>query len=270
MNRSIPPYRYFLSQHDPLSVSLCEISATDKGFNVILGERAPGALVHFFVVHSEALEPKLSYISCRRRGFRIPSCYGTLESIAYFQRNGNDCVLTRMSSSSGDLIDLYEYSLEQEEWISITLLNSAQAKITGLTLSSSPLVIRDSDLHGQFGRQILVTLNDGSVLIYDKISLKFKEQYYPLSNTELFTPPAPNQSEYFLCVQHTSSGAVAILAPLLPLIRTLFRRVLSRLHAKRCDCSPAHGRSGASFERIHAPSPRPSLRAIHRATALPM
>ncbi|CAF3574769.1 unnamed protein product, partial [Rotaria sp. Silwood2] len=140
INRSLTPYRYFLSQNDPLNVSLCDISASDKGFNIILGERIQGALVHFFVVHYETLEPKLSYISCRRRGFRIPSCYGTLESLVYFQRNGNDCILTQMTTLSGDLIDLYEYNLEQEEWISITLLNSPQAHITSIALSPSQLL----------------------------------------------------------------------------------------------------------------------------------
>ncbi|UJR09787.1 hypothetical protein I4U23_014014 [Adineta vaga] len=210
LNRSSAPYRYFLSQFEPLSVSLGDISATDKGFNVILGERIQGALVHFFVVHYEAYEPKVSYISCRRRGFRIPSCYGKLESLNYFQRNGNDCILTQMSSSTGDLIDLYEYNLEQEEWISITLLNSPQSCITSIALSPSQLLIKDNDFHGQFGRQLLISLNDGSVLIYDKLNLKCKEQCFPLNNTELFTQPNANQSEHFLRIQHTSSGSCCL------------------------------------------------------------
>lgn len=129
-------------------------------------------------MHYETLEPKISYVSGRRRGFRIPSCYGTLESLVYFQRNGNDCILTRMSSATGDLIDLYEYNFEQEEWISITLLNSPQARIASIALSPSPLVIKDNDFQGQFGRQILVALTDGSVLVYDKLNLKCKEQSY--------------------------------------------------------------------------------------------
>ncbi|CAF0938009.1 unnamed protein product [Adineta ricciae] len=210
LNRSPPPYRYILSQYEPLSVSLCDIFATDKGFNVILGERAQGALVHFFIVHYEALEPKVSYISCRRRGFRIPSCYGQLESLVYFQRNGNDCVLTQMTSSTGDLLDLYEYNLEQEEWISITLLNSPHARITSIALSPSQLLIKDSEFHGQFGRQLLVALSDGSILVYDKLNLKCKEQCYPMNNTELFTPSKGNQSEHFIRLQHTSSGSCCL------------------------------------------------------------
>ncbi|CAF1264553.1 unnamed protein product [Adineta steineri] len=210
LNRSLPPYRYFLSQHDPLNVSLCDISPTDKGFNVILGERAQGALVHFFVVHYETLEPKLSYISCRRRGFRIPSCYGTLESLAYFQRNGTDCILTRMTSFSGDIIDLYEYNLEQEEWISISLLNSPQARITSITLSPSQLLIKDNEYQGQFGRQILVALSDGSMLIYDKVNLKCKEQCFPMNNSEIFTQSQVNQPEYFVRIQHTDSGSCCL------------------------------------------------------------
>ncbi|CAF3255340.1 unnamed protein product [Rotaria socialis] len=210
LNRSLPPYRYFLSQNDPLSVSLCDISATDKGFNVILGERTQGALVHFFVVHYEALDPKLSYISCRRRGFRIPSCYGTLESLLYFQRNGNDCILARLSTSSGDLIDLYEYNLEQEEWISITLLNSPQAQITSIALSPSQLLIKDNDFQGHFGRQILVGLSDGSILVYDKLNLKCKEQSFPMSNADLFMQTTTTKAEYLVRIQHTNSGSCCL------------------------------------------------------------
>ena len=206
INRSLPQYRYFLSQNDPLSVSLCDLSSTDKGFHVILGEHVQGALIHFFVVHYETLEPKLSYISCRRRGIRIPSCYGTLESIAYFQRHGNDCVLTLMTSTSGDLIDLYEYSLEQEEWLSITLLCSLQARITSIALSPSQWLIKDSDFQGHFGRQILVALSDGSILTYDKLNLKCKEQLFPMNNTDLFTQSMANKSEFLVRIQHTCSG----------------------------------------------------------------
>lgn len=207
LNRSLPPYHYYLSQHDPLSVSLGDLLPTDKGFHVILGERAEGALVHFFVVHYETLEPKISYISCRRRGFRIPSCYGKLESLVYFQRNGTDCVLTQISSSQGDLIDLYEYNPEQEEWISITLLNSSQARISSISLSSSPFLIKENDFHGQLGRQILIALNDGSMLVYDKLNLKCKAQTYPMNNTELF---APAKTEYFVRLQHTHSGCCCL------------------------------------------------------------
>ncbi|CAF0988401.1 unnamed protein product [Rotaria sordida] len=210
LNRLLPPYRYFLSPNDPLSVSLCDISSTDKGFNVILGERIQGALIHFFVVHYETLEPKLSYISCRRRGFRIPSCYGTLESLIYFQRNGNDCILTHMTTFHGDLIDFYEYNLEQEEWISITLLNSPQFHITSIALSPSQLLIKDNDFQGHFGRQILIALSDGSILTYDKLNLKCKEQCFPMNNVDLFTQSNINKSEYFVRIQHTYSGSCCL------------------------------------------------------------
>lgn len=152
------------------------------------------------------MEPKLSYISCRRRGFRIPSCYGTLESLVYFQRNGNDCILTRMSTSNGDLLDLYEYNLEQEEWISITLLSLPDIQITSISLSPSQLLIKDNDFQGHFGRQILVALNDGSILVYDKLSLKCKEQTFPMNNSDLFTSSNTNKSEYLVQIQHTNSG----------------------------------------------------------------
>ena len=111
-----------------------------------------------------------------------------------------------MSSSTGDLIDLYEFNLEQEEWISLTLLNSPQVKITSIALSPSQLLIKDNDFHGHFGRQLLVALSDGSVLIYDKLNLKCKEQCFPMNNTELFTQSNTNESEYFVRTQHTSSG----------------------------------------------------------------
>jgi hypothetical protein len=191
-----------------LNVSLCDIFATDQGFNIILGERTQGALVHFFIVHYASLEPKITYISCRRRGFRIPSCYGTLDSLVYFQRNGNSCVLTRISSPSGDLIDLYEYNLEQEEWISITLLNSPQARITSIALSTNQLLIKDNDFQGQFGRQILIALSDGSLVTYDKLTLKCKEQCFPMNNATLFTQSNANKSEYFVKILHTYSGII--------------------------------------------------------------
>jgi hypothetical protein len=111
-----------------------------------------------------------------------------------------------MTSFSGDLIDLYEYNLEQEEWISITLLNSPQARITSIALSPSQLLIKDNDFQGQFGRQILVALSDGSMLVYDKLNLKCKEQYFPMNNADLFAQPNINQSEYFVRIQHTYSG----------------------------------------------------------------
>jgi hypothetical protein len=111
-----------------------------------------------------------------------------------------------MSSFSGDLIDLYEYNLEQEEWISITLLNSPQARITSISLSSSQLLIKDNDFQGQFGRQILISLSDGSMLVYDKLTLKCKEQCYPMNNRDLFT----ESNEFFVRIQHTYSGRVRV------------------------------------------------------------
>jgi hypothetical protein len=185
-----------------LRVSLCDIYPTDKGFNIILSEHIQGAVVHFFVVHYASLEPKISYISCRARGFRIPSCYGKLESLIYFQRNEIDCILTYMKSFSGDLIDLYEYNIEQEEWISITLLNSPQACITSISLSSNSLLIKDNDYQGLFGRQILISLSDGSIVCFDKLNLKFREQYFVMNNNNLNV----NQTEFFIRIKHTYSG----------------------------------------------------------------
>ena len=263
MNRSLPPYHCYLSQHDPLRVSLCDIFPTDKGFHVILGERTQGSLIHFFVVHYESLEPKISYIFCRRRGFRIPSCYGTLESLVYFQRNGNDCILTHMASPSGDLVDLYEYNLEQEEWISITLLNSPQARITSIALSSSQLLIKDNEFQGQFGRQILVSLSDGSILVYDKLNLKCKEQCFPMNNADLFTQLAGNKSEYFVRLQHTQSGTEKDLNILF--LINHFRSMLSWFHSKWCYCPPSYGESRSSIFSVDAKYPSSSLRRIHHA-----
>ena len=206
----MPPNRYSLSQHEPLSVSLSDVLATDKGFNVVLGEHTEGALIHFFVVHYAPLEPKLAYISCRRRGFRIPSCYGTLQSLLYFQRHGNDCVLTHMSSPAGDLLDLYEYNLEQEEWISITLLNSPHTQITSISLSPSQLFIKENEFQGHFGRQIVVSSSDGSLVVYDKLSLKCREQCYPMLNSDLFAQAETNKTEFFVRIQHTPSGLISL------------------------------------------------------------
>jgi hypothetical protein len=202
LTRSLSPYNYCLSQNESLRVSLCDIYPIDKGFIVILSENIQGALVHFFVVNYASFKPKLSYISCRVRGFRIPSCYGKLKSLNYFQRNGIDCILTYITSFSGDLIDLYEYNIEQEEWISITLLNSAQARITSISLSTSQLFINDNDYQGLFGRQILIALSDGSIVCFDKLNLKCREQCFAMKNTNLNV----NQSEYFIQIQHTFSG----------------------------------------------------------------
>jgi hypothetical protein len=206
LKRSLSPSSYLLSQQDPLHVSLCDIFPTDKGFNIILSENTQGALVHYFIVYYTSLEPKVTYISGRGRGFRIPSCYGKLESLIYFRRHGNDCILTRMSSFSGDLIDVYEYNTEQQEWISITLLHSPQARITSISLSPNQLLVNDDDFQGLFGRQILVALSDGSIVSFDKLNLKSKEQYFPMTKSNLFMQYDVNQSEYFVQIQHTNSG----------------------------------------------------------------
>ncbi len=197
MNRSLSPFSYSLSQNEPLCVSVCDIHPIDKGFSLILGEHTQGALIHFFVVHYASLDPKLSYISCRASGFRIASCYGNLQSLKYFQRNGIDCILTYMKSFSGNIIDLYEYKSEQGEWISITLLNSSQAYVTSISLSPNQLLINNNDYQGLFGRQILLSLSDGSIVYFDKLNLKSRE----MNKSSNF-----NQSNFFLQIKHTHSG----------------------------------------------------------------
>jgi hypothetical protein len=107
-----------------------------------------------------------------------------------------------MSSFSGDLIDLYEYNIEQQEWISITLLNSPQARITSISLSPNQLLITDNDYQGLFGREILIALSDGSIVRFDKLNHKHREQCFLMNNTDLNV----NQSEFFIRIQHTYSG----------------------------------------------------------------
>ncbi len=102
-----------------------------------------------------------------------------------------------MKSFSGDLIDLYEYNLEQEEWISITLLNSPQACITSISLSPNQFVINDNDYQGLFGRQILIALSDGSIVCFDKLNLKCT---ISKKNFNI------NQSDFFIQIKHTYSG----------------------------------------------------------------
>ncbi|CAF2525529.1 unnamed protein product [Rotaria sp. Silwood2] len=206
LNCSLSPTNYSLSQREPLCVSLCDIYPTEKGFNIILSEHKQGAIVHFFGVNYVSLEPKLSLISYRTRGFRIPSCYGKLESLIYFQRNGHDCILTHMISSSNDLIDLYEYNIEQEEWISVTLLNTSKTRITSISLSPNQLLIQDNNYQGLFGRQILMTFNDGSTVSFDKLNLTSRERCFPMNNTDLDF----NQSDFFIKIQHTYSGLCCV------------------------------------------------------------
>ena len=49
------------------------------------------------------------------------------------------------------------------------------------------------------------------MLIYDKLSLKCKEQCYPMNNADLFTQSNINKSEYFVRIQHTYSGTFIFL-----------------------------------------------------------
>jgi hypothetical protein len=144
----------------------------------------------------------VTYVSGRARGFRLPTCYGRLQSLIYFQRNGLDSVLVHLASASGDFIDLYEYSIEQAEWISITLLNSSTARVTSISLSPSQLCVKENEFQGLFGRQILIASNDGSVVCFDKLNLKCREQTYPTKNANLFR----STSEFLVRMQHTSSG----------------------------------------------------------------
>ncbi|CAF0996902.1 unnamed protein product [Rotaria sordida] len=206
LNCSLTPSTYCLSQRASLCVCLCDIYPTDKGFNIILCEHIQGALIHFFVVNYASLEPKLSLISYRTRGFRIPSCYGKLQSLIYFQRNGTDCILTHITSCTNDLIDLYEYHIEQEEWISVTLLNSSQTRITSISLSPNQLLIQDNNYQGLFARQILIAFNDGSTASFDKLNLTSRGRYLPMNNTNLNI----KQSEYFIKIQHTYSGLCCV------------------------------------------------------------
>ncbi|CAF5229311.1 unnamed protein product, partial [Rotaria magnacalcarata] len=57
-----------------------------------------------------------------------------------------------------------------------------------------------------FGRQILVALSDGSILAYDKLNLKCKEQSFPLNNADLFMQTNTAKAEYLVRIQHTNSG----------------------------------------------------------------
>lgn len=163
--------------------------------NIILGEYTQGTLIHFFVVHYNSLETKLSYTSSRASGFRIPSCYGTIQSLKYFQRYGINCILTHMRSPSGDVIDLYEYKIDRKEWISISLFNSPQVDIRCLALSNQPWLIEDPHYQGLFTREILLALNDGSIISFDQLNLQSRERWCGMK-----------QTDYFLQIQHTHSG----------------------------------------------------------------
>lgn len=203
MSRSSSPSSYSLSRKEPLCASLCDIYPTEKGFNILLSEKVSGALLQFFIVHCNSVEQaQITYLSGRGRGFRLPACYGRLRSVIYFQRNDLDSVLVHLTSASGDFIDLYEYSIEQAEWISITLLNSSTARVTSISLSPSQLCVKENEFQGLFGRQMLIASDDGSVVCFDKLNLKCREQTNPMRNPNLFH----NTSEFLVHMQHTSSG----------------------------------------------------------------
>lgn len=155
-------------------------------------------MIHFFVVHYDSLETKFSYKSTRTSGFRLPSCYGTLQSLKYFQRYGSDCILTHMRSSNSDIIDIYEYRIEREEWISTSLFNSSQIQIQCVTFPMNSLFINDEHYQGLFGRQILLALNDGSIVCFDNINLQCRQRWF-----------AMEQNDYFLRIQHTHSGKIS-------------------------------------------------------------
>ncbi|CAF4872074.1 unnamed protein product, partial [Rotaria sp. Silwood2] len=80
-----------------------------------------------------------------------------------------------------------------------------QAHITSIALSPSQLLIKDNDFQGHLGRQILIALTDGSIITYDKLNLKCKEQCFPMNNVDLFTQSNVNRSEYLVRIQHTYS-----------------------------------------------------------------
>ena len=126
-----------------------------------------------------------------------------------------------LTSSTGDTIDLYEYNLNQADWICVTLINSpATARVTSIALSSSQWFMKDNDLQGLFGRQIILTLNDGLIIAFDKLNLKCREQSYPLDNPDVFQ----EKSDYLVRLQHTPSGSSCLgftSGGLLVLLRTI-------------------------------------------------
>ncbi|CAF1083020.1 unnamed protein product [Adineta ricciae] len=206
LRQSLRSSRCSLSQNEPLSASICHVYSTDKGFNVILSEHVSGALVHFFAVQYTSLEPHVSCTVYRLRGFRIASCYGTLESLVYFQRYGNNCILTHMKSSSGDLLDVYEYDFQQEEWLSTTLLSLLRTSITSMCLPTNQLISENYECQGLFGRQILFALDDCSIVRIDKLNFKCKERFLSMADKTLDI----NQSSFFVQIQHTYSGSCCV------------------------------------------------------------
>ena len=58
-------------------------------------------------------------------------------------------------------------------------------------------LINDNDYQGLFGRQILISLNDGSIICFDKLNLKY------IMNKNYFNI---NQSDFFIQIKHTYSG----------------------------------------------------------------
>lgn len=175
---------------------------TDKGFNVVVGEDVPGALVQFFAVSYTRTGSKGLETSERRRGFRIPSCYEKLQSLVHFQRRGVDCVLTHMRSQGGDSIDLYEYDGVQEEWRSTTLFSAPQTRITSISASTSLLLYADRQFQSLLSRQILMALSDGSIMRFDKWSTKAPERCFSVKDGDANTA----ESAFFAQILHTPSG----------------------------------------------------------------
>ena len=100
-----------------------------------------------------------------------------------------------MRSSSGDVIDLYEYKTDRKEWISISLFNSSQVDIRYLALPNQPWLIEDPRYQGLFTREILLALNDGSIISFDQLNLQCRERWCGMK-----------QTDYFLQIQRTHSG----------------------------------------------------------------
>ncbi|CAF1649723.1 unnamed protein product, partial [Didymodactylos carnosus] len=95
-------------------------------------------------------------------------------------------------------------------WASTTLINSNAIRLQSLTVNNKcQLLIKEQELLAQFGRQILLTLSDGSLITFDKLTFRACEQTYPLQKiNHLFTNR--DKCEYFVKVQHTQSGCCIV------------------------------------------------------------
>ena len=228
---------------------------------MLLGESIPGALVEFFSVY------QVPYRSYRNRGFRIPSCYGQLKSLTYLQRHGNDCALAHLSSTTGDVIDLYEYNVEEREWRIMSLLNSTPARLTCVSIPSTPFMVLNDELQALFARQILIGSSDGSLLSFDTVTLQRKERCSPTDRPDLFR----KQTEYFVRIQHTPSGRSSevkcISVSHVQFSRSpSFRRfLLPSTDPQWSDGSAPYDRSASNAIATDAPTSRASFRTVHRA-----